>query len=110
MNTKQIQELKTCLKEAISQTGRVDTESLSKAILRATELVAEEQEQARHRNLKNWLKARNSEDPVSRFVLRIANLFPCRPMLNGLLCSLIIFTLVAVTELSLVNLWSWFHH
>jgi hypothetical protein len=92
------------------EAGQIDPTSLSKAILRAAELVTEEQERTRYRKLENWIKPGNSEDPVSRFVLRIANLFPGRPMLNGLLCSLIIFTSVAVTELSLVGLWSWFHH
>jgi hypothetical protein len=73
------------------EAGQIDPTSLSKAILRAAELVTEEQERTRYRKLENWMKPGNSEDPVSRFVLRVANLFPGRPMLNGLLCSLIIF-------------------
>jgi hypothetical protein len=102
MNAEQVKELRTYFEDSISRAGRIDAESLSKALLRATEMVIEEREVSRWQKLENWRAPTGKEDPISHLVLRIANPLPGRgPIINGLLCSLIIFLIVGVSELLL---------
>ena len=101
MNPKQINEIKSYLEPGISPGGAIEAESLSKAILRATELAVEEQERNRWKQLRTCVTPSSGLDPVSRFILRIANLFPGRPMVNGLLTGCIIIGTLIPIELLL---------
>jgi hypothetical protein len=108
VNPNHIEELKAYLERSMSERGTIDTESLSKAILRATEFVVEEQERNRWKKLRTWVTPSTGLDPVSRFILRIANLFPGRPMVNGLLCGLIMNGTIIAIELLLFKALSLF--
>ena len=98
MKRKQVEALREFLEQVNPEGGRIDKETLSKAILRAVELVIEEHEESHRRMLESWNTPLDHQDPVSRVVLRIANLFPGRPMLNGLLCGVILIVTVTAVE------------
>lgn len=98
MKRKQVEALREFLEQVNPEGGGTDKETLSIAILRAVELVIKEHEESHRRTIGSWNTPLGHQDPVSRAVLRIANLFPGRPMLNGLLCGVILMATVMAVE------------